>query len=326
LHPVRTAKEMKHYRASHLNPLRGLFYKHNIQLLINQLKPKIVHVHNISQLISAHYAIQQNRMEDKPLLMQTFHGVFYKGNQENLHMRDQYEQATPLAQYVTGLTQEMLHEITDYLHYPKEKVAIIPNGVDTKTFFYDGEQRLSIRKQLGIEDEIVFVTVGSVQQRKGQLKFVQMLEDSGLNYRYLIIGDGPDRTAIERYCAEHQLENRVSVLGYMNNTEIYKYYSAADIYAHVSTMEGQALSEIEAYSTGLPVLVNKLIAGTIIGEIHDEKYFILDYDHLDKLQFAKWSQRNAVQENRQLIYKYDWSVIAGKYAELYKKLLDNNCD
>ena len=50
---------------------------------------------------------------------------------------------------------------------------------------------------------------------------------------------------------------------YVPHDELFAYYSAADIYAHPSSSEGQALVALEALCCGLPLIVNENIRDTI---------------------------------------------------------------
>jgi len=148
------------------------------------------------------------------------------------------------------------------------------------------------------------------------------LEQLGINYQYWIIGRGPDEQKIVDYVAAHHLEQKVKLLGYVDGHELIKYLSTADVYAHVSTTEGQALSEIEAYATGLRVIVRKEIAATVVGDASSDHqtYYVLDMDNQKPSEMKVWLQQGNIE--RKSKGNYDWSVVARKYGELYKKILD----
>ena len=50
---------------------------------------------------------------------------------------------------------------------------------------------------------VVFITVASVQKRKGQFNFVKLLEHLNIPYQYWIVGRGEDEDIIKQYVAEH---------------------------------------------------------------------------------------------------------------------------
>ena len=87
--------------------------------------------------------------------------------------------------------------------------------------------------------------------RKGQLSFLKILDKSGLNYQYWLLGKGPDWDVICQYIEEKHLQNRVKMFGQIQAEDIAKYLSGADIYSHSSITEAQSLAEIEAFSKEL---------------------------------------------------------------------------
>ena len=320
LHPNRTYHEWLHYiKTDHANPIRYAFYKNNIKRAIKEVNPDLIHVHSINNVSVTKFAIKGSNI---PILL-TCHGIFYRGEKNDIINRDRALGNIDMADYYTGLTIESTREYEQYLNISHERVAVIPNGVDCSKFYYEDKVRKEIRHAMGADDNtIVYITVASVQARKGQLNFVKLLNRMEYPYQYWIIGEGEDYDKIEKYIVKNGLSNKVILLGYHKPSELYKYYSAADIYAHVSTKEGQALCEIEAYSTGLKIVVNKLVVGTVIGDvIADDNYFILDIERPNYSSFMNWSYRR--NDNRTSKSTYDWSLIVNKYVELYKSILKN---
>lgn len=165
----------------------------------------------------------------------------------------------------------------------------------------------------------VFITVASVQERKGQLVFLKMLSMLDIDFRYWIVGKGPDEEVILQYVEENGLQGKVRMLGYKAANELYKYYSAADIYAHSSWKEGQALSELEANATGMRTIVNKEIIGTIASDVNSEDYYVLDFDNVAVDSLVEWIQRD--QKERSSRTTFDWSAIAKRYLNLYNQII-----
>ena len=140
-----------------------------------------------------------------------------------------------------------------------------------------------------------------------------------IDFRYWIVGKGPDEEVILQYVEENGLQGKVRMLGYKAANELYKYYSAADIYAHSSWKEGQALSELEANATGLRTIINKVIVGTIASDVTSPDYYILDFEHVDFEELKKWVLQE--QSDRASRTTFDWRIIASQYAKLYQKIL-----
>lgn len=309
-HPVRTLHEWKVYRESaHVNPLRYEFYKVNFEKVLAKVQPDVIHMNGCG-IEPLYFA---NKKYGTPIVL-TCHGVFTRFKNPN-------SSAKLYADYVTGLTEETREEIQNYLCIEMEPV-IIPNGVDTKTFYYSAEERALIRHEMDVKPStIVFVTVASISQRKGQLSFIKILEQTDLDYEYWIIGQGEDEQNIRQYIADKPFSSRIKLLGYKNGDQLFKYYSAADIYAHASTMEGQALCEIEAFSTGIRTVVNSKIKGTIAEqELKNGDYLFMDFEHPNIPAFCEWSK--IVNVNRHTRDNLDWSSVSSQYKELYFRILE----
>lgn len=316
-HPKRTIKQWLFYKnKSYENPIRFEFLRYNIKRAIEITKPDLIHMH--SGGIDALYFANETKI---PVIL-TLHGMMWDGDEQDFKTKNRYLNNLPLVDYYTGLNKEVKRKMARF-DLPEDKITLIPNGIDSSKFYFSPEKRLEFRKKYDVEDDcLVFITVGYVVDRKGQYDTLKILESLGIKYQYWIMGKGPDCESIQQYISVNHLEKKVRLFGYICDKDLYQYHSAADIYAHASTMEGQSLAEIEAFSTGLRVLVRKEIAGTVVGDAYKDhfNYFILDYDNVSSDSLKLWLMQ--CNKNRSSKQKYDWSVIQKQYVDLYHKILD----
>ncbi len=103
-----------------------------------------------------------------------------------------------------------------------------------------------------------FVALGRLCHQKGYdimlNTFAAACRERG-DLRLYIIGDGPDREALERQRAELGLEEKVFFLG--NQPNPYCYMSRMDAFLSTSRYEGQPLNIMEAMAVGLPLYCSK---------------------------------------------------------------------
>ena len=322
LHPIKTIQEWQHYiKVCHVNPLRFEIYKANFQKVLKVVEPDLIHFHG-DGIAPLHFALAKKRIP----VVRTYHGLIFKGDAETTQykiVRDDALGNKDFADFNTALTEENKKEVAR-LGIDENKIAIVPNGNDSSAYYYSKEERERLRREMGVgENTTVFVTVGVVIERKGQLAFIKAIADMPYDYQYWIIGRGIDEEPIRSYVKEHKLEEKVKLIGYVDMHNMYQYLSAADVFAHVSFTEGQSLAEIEAYATGLRIIVNKDIAGTVIGDAYHDKttYYIIDLNHEDNNKLMDWLRQK--QEPRKSRGNFDWKVIAERYVSVYRKVLES---
>ena len=109
------------------------------------------------------------------------------------------------------------------------------------------------------DGRIELVSVGRLDPEKNPLLLVELMrlltaggEDG---WRLTIIGDGPERPAVERRVRELGLEEVVDVAGSVaNGPELWARYRAAHAFVHVSLTEGLPQVLFEAQAAGLPIV------------------------------------------------------------------------
>jgi len=110
---------------------------------------------------------------------------------------------------------------------------------------------------------ITIVTVARLIRRKLLDRLIQAYAALPKDMaRLVVIGDGPDRAALERQITKLGLTNRVQLLGYVSDDQKLAALRAADIFALVSEHEGFGLVYLEAAAQALPI-----VAGTVGGQL-----------------------------------------------------------
>lgn len=131
----------------------------------------------------------------------------------------------------------------------------IPNGVDASLFtLLDADSREEVRRKLfgTFADRTVFIFAGRFVEKKG-LAVLRRIAASMPSKCFVLLGQGPvDPKSWE-------LEN-VRVVGAVSQTELARYYQAADALVLPSVGEGLPLVVQEAMSTGLTVAVSSRTA------------------------------------------------------------------
>ena len=101
------------------------------------------------------------------------------------------------------------------------------------------------------------ISVGRLSPEKGYLDLLKIyldLKKKKCKWHLDIVGDGSERSRLEKFIKENNLENDVTLHGFKNSKEIEKLMQKASIYVMTSYTESFGIVLLEAMSNGLPCL------------------------------------------------------------------------
>lgn len=191
------------------------------------------------------------------------------------------------------------------------KIITMYNGVDTERFKYSVENRNIIRKDLKISGQTkVIGFVGRISKEKNIPNLINAVSLLQLDYKLLILGDGPELDNIKKIIKEKKMNNSVVFLGESKNPS--KYYSAFDLLVLSSDTEGLPTVVLEAIAS------NCLVVSTNCGGVKEIFPYGYEYisplsDHvaLSRLIFKILSLSCLEKEK---IKKNNYNYILGKFS------------
>lgn len=166
------------------------------------------------------------------------------------------------------------------------QLQTIRNGIDTQHFCPDGLARHTVRRRLKIADSNLVVLVcgrlDELKRPRAALQAFARLATRRPEATLLIVGDGPQRAAIEqeRLSPGAAFADRVIMAGQVPDTA--PYYAASDIYLSTSQTEAFSQTLAEALASGLPAVVPD-------DDVHREIYGVCDaVEHCERSAPASW--------------------------------------
>ena len=230
--------------------------------------------------------------------------------------------------HFVAVSEEIRFWLINTIGIAENKITSIVNGVDTQKFRPSIDKRKA-KQNLGIDpNDFIAGTVG----RFDKVKNYQMILNAMLlqktqesPYRFLFIGDGPERSRLEEFARINRLAN-VAFLGQKEN--IQHYLKALDLFVLTSLAEGISNTILEAMATGLPVIATRVggnpeivednVTGSLIPSgnhvLLSEKIseYLIDRDLCEKQGLAA----------RMLCEKrYSLDVMVAKYDNLYSRIV-----
>lgn len=143
----------------------------------------------------------------------------------------------------------------------KQMVKIAP-GIDVEHF--SPQDSSELRRELGLDEKKVIVSVGRLVHRKGQDHLIESMPEilaKVPNAHLLIVGRGPYLEHLAKLVAVNKVENHVSFIGRVQYAELPRFICAGDVFAMPSRsrfagleVEGLGIVYLEASACGLPVV------------------------------------------------------------------------
>ena len=216
--------------------------------------------------------------------------------------------------------------IADTYKVDENKIKKITPGVDREIFSPD----------LSIKRENIFLSIGRIQEQKGQLQTLEFLNNFKKienDFRCIFIG-GPSGKYGDEYLLELEqtvkdfnLETHVEFLDNLEQTKIIELLNKAKLLIHTSRFETFGLVAIEANTMGVPVLT--INNGSLIEIIENNKNGYLSENLIDKevnnfVSHLLNEDRKFQEVSLSCIdksKKYDWVKTSSNIEKEYELLL-----
>ena len=138
---------------------------------------------------------------------------------------------------------------------------VLNNAIDSRKFIYNQEIRQQVRKELGIEDDILILgTVGRVMHQKnpeGIVKIFDEVHKRNSKSKLIWVGNGPLLGNIKEQLNNLQLLSDVIFTGIRK--DVNRILQAMDVFIFPSYYEGLGVVTIEAQAAGLPTFCSEAV-------------------------------------------------------------------
>ena len=190
------------------------------------------------------------------------------------------------------------------------------------------EEKRNARQTLRISEEgSVVGNAGWLIPRKRWdvfLRVAQLVMESHPGTRFLIAGDGPERSALEALAADLGISEQVHWIGWQKNLDVF--YKSLDVLLFNSDWDAMGRTPLEAMTYGVPVVASVTHGG--LGEVMDSEehgFFLKEHD-LERLAgyvvnlLNQPALANSIGEAGRMKMKVDGD--SRKYAESMFSLLN----
>ncbi len=192
---------------------------------------------------------------------------------------------------VSAFTRDRLLEV---LKLPREKVVVIPNGVDHSRFFPRSQDLVAEKlKNLGVPVGNYVLTLSALNKRKNLSRLLKawnrILPELPEEIWLVVVGAKVNTKVFEEFALPDNIP-RVLFLGYVNDAHVPYLYNGALAFVYISLYEGFGLPPLESMASGTPVIVaNSSSLPEVVG---DAAVLVDPYD----IESISWEVRRVIED------------------------------
>jgi glycosyltransferase involved in cell wall biosynthesis len=158
------------------------------------------------------------------------------------------------ADRIVAVSQVQAAWLRDYLGCRPARLEIVPNGIAKESFDLPVDDG-SVRREFGIPPHAPIVaSLARLSPEKRLIDLVEAMEQ--VEAHLLLVGDGPERGALESRARAPELAGRIHFAG--TRLDPRPCLAAATLFCLPSQVESQPLAVCEAMAAGLPVIATRV--------------------------------------------------------------------
>ena len=268
----------------------------------------------------------------------TVHDMVYKAFPETMRTRTRrlletgLEKSMKRADMIVTDSEFSMREIAKYFPRFKEKIRVVPCGVDSNRFYpIDDESRIeAVKQKLGIESEY-FLYLGTIEPRKNLERLIEAYNEfrnnagTGVPKLVLAGGKGWLYESIFQKVEELGLKDSVLFTQYIASEDMCPLMNGALAFVFPSVYEGFGMPPLEAMACKTPVLTStEASLPEIVGDcaVLVDAYSVKSIaDGLGTLYSDKDLRSNLSARGYERSKQFTWSNAGKKLYSVYEEVL-----
>lgn len=301
--------------------LVGLFLQYwtkwRLSRLIRSFDPDVVNSHYLNEVAEVTGKCL-GKMDISWVI--SLHGGDVDGEPlQNEQKRRRFCRLTQQAKYVTSCSGNLMDQALLVAPHLEQKVKTIHNGVDIKRFENSKQRK---------EGFPYIFALGQLVWHKGfdiLIEAFSIIADDHPEIRLLIAGEGESRKDLTLLIAEKHLEDRVSLLGRVDEERAAHLMAGCLFLAMPSRREPFGIVALEGMAAGKMVLASPVGGVPEFLPVPPNRFVQSSVDDWSKaLAEGITDVKNGILmggENIQAAEKHSWSAVAEEYLAVYKKVM-----
>lgn len=286
---------------------------------IREFQPDIVHAHYASS-----YGLLGALTKFHPYIVSVWGSDVYSYPQSGSIYRRLLQYTFQKADLILSTSHCMARESNKYTD---KKIGITPFGVDTERFKPSEKTK---------KDSFVIGNVKTLSANYGIDLLIQAFakvctDNPDKNLKLSIVGDGPDRLALQQLSLDLGVADKITFVGFVDNRKLPEIYNSFDISVSLSYKESFGVVAVEAMACGCPVVVSDAdgfcevvengTTGLIVPKGNPEAAAAAIQQFIDRPQLCQ--EMGKAGRERVLQY-YEWNDNVEEMLNYYRTILKEN--
>jgi len=217
-------------------------------------KLDVLHVHYAVPHAAAAYTAQQILADENIHLpfITTLHGTDITLVGKDASFESAISFVINRSNAVTAVSESLKQDTYKYFRNVKREIEVIPNFICPDEYIFP--DTAETRKKYAGDDEKILMHVSNFRKVKRVEDVLRMFDivRKKIPARLILIGDGPERSNIDKLCRELDTCSQITSLGKVS--EPGSFLSIADLFVLPSETESFGLAALEAMAAGVPVI------------------------------------------------------------------------
>lgn len=233
-----------------------------------------------------------------------------------------------LADRTIAVSSNTAKDVAHWLNIAPDKIAVVPNGVDTVFDLIDKKVLADWKQQhTKSPDEICLLHVGSNQQRKNietVLKVIKAIVEQDIPVRLWKVG-GDLYPEQEQYIAANNLGEHITLVSNPEPQTLINFYNAADVLVAPSLYEGFGLTVLEAMACGTPTITSNVssipeVAGDAAVLVAPTDVVAITEAVL-RINRDRAFRQDLIDRGLARVKEFSWKKTAEQTAQLYEQVV-----
>jgi glycosyltransferase involved in cell wall biosynthesis len=212
--------------------------------------------------------------------------------------------------------------------FAPERIRLVLTGTPLRPLPTASEKE-ALRRRLRLPEGRLILYVGRLSPEKRVLRLLEAAQpvlDETPDVHLILLGDGPERDAVERRVDQLGVGARVHLRGTVNN--VGDYLAVGDVFVLPSLTESLSLALVEAMAAGLPVITTRQ-TGAVDAVKNGENGLLVDVDDMSGLTAAmskvlqdpEWARQLGEHARRTIENEFTVDRMNDRYEQVYEEML-----